>query len=206
VARWDAEETSRKIELQVGKDLQFIRINGNRGRLPRGAGHLRRRARRLRLRNAARLRVKAARQEPGLHPPVCLPLPGVRASGVSKALARSPGTTCGGGPKAVRVALMTALAHHVVACSADGGTDAERQRPAEQGTALTGEHPPDEPPPDACAQCPDLEAVRQLPTALPQCWDAPVRRPAEAGLDEAIPSSPIRMAITMVRERSGSSV
>ena len=28
VARWDAEETSRKIELQVGKDLQFIRING----------------------------------------------------------------------------------------------------------------------------------------------------------------------------------
>ncbi|WP_425256398.1 MULTISPECIES: DUF445 domain-containing protein [unclassified Pseudarthrobacter] len=28
VARWDAEDTSRKIELQVGKDLQFIRING----------------------------------------------------------------------------------------------------------------------------------------------------------------------------------
>jgi uncharacterized membrane-anchored protein YjiN (DUF445 family) len=28
VARWDAGETSRKIELQVGKDLQFIRING----------------------------------------------------------------------------------------------------------------------------------------------------------------------------------
>nr|WP_147115902.1 DUF445 domain-containing protein [Pseudonocardia sulfidoxydans] len=28
VARWDAEETSRKIELQVGRDLQFIRING----------------------------------------------------------------------------------------------------------------------------------------------------------------------------------
>ncbi|CAN7177353.1 DUF445 domain-containing protein [Arthrobacter sp. LjRoot78] len=28
VARWDAEETSRKIELQVGKDLQFIRLNG----------------------------------------------------------------------------------------------------------------------------------------------------------------------------------
>ncbi|HEX3780951.1 MAG TPA: DUF445 domain-containing protein [Pseudonocardiaceae bacterium] len=28
VARWDAHETSRKIELQVGKDLQFIRING----------------------------------------------------------------------------------------------------------------------------------------------------------------------------------
>jgi uncharacterized membrane-anchored protein YjiN (DUF445 family) len=28
VARWDAAETSRKIELQVGRDLQFIRING----------------------------------------------------------------------------------------------------------------------------------------------------------------------------------
>lgn len=28
VARWDAEETSRKIELQIGKDLQYIRING----------------------------------------------------------------------------------------------------------------------------------------------------------------------------------
>ncbi|WP_081746832.1 DUF445 domain-containing protein [Arthrobacter sp. H5] len=28
VERWDAEETSTKIELQVGKDLQFIRING----------------------------------------------------------------------------------------------------------------------------------------------------------------------------------
>ncbi len=28
VSRWDAEDTSRKIELQVGKDLQFIRING----------------------------------------------------------------------------------------------------------------------------------------------------------------------------------
>ncbi len=28
VSRWDAEETSRKIELQVGRDLQFIRING----------------------------------------------------------------------------------------------------------------------------------------------------------------------------------
>jgi uncharacterized membrane-anchored protein YjiN (DUF445 family) len=28
VDRWDAEETSRKIELQVGRDLQFIRING----------------------------------------------------------------------------------------------------------------------------------------------------------------------------------
>ena len=28
VARWDADETSRKVELQVGRDLQFIRING----------------------------------------------------------------------------------------------------------------------------------------------------------------------------------
>ena len=28
VARWDPEDTSRKIELQVGRDLQFIRING----------------------------------------------------------------------------------------------------------------------------------------------------------------------------------
>ncbi len=28
IKRWDTEATSRKIELQVGKDLQFIRING----------------------------------------------------------------------------------------------------------------------------------------------------------------------------------
>jgi uncharacterized membrane-anchored protein YjiN (DUF445 family) len=28
VSRWDAETTSRRIELQVGRDLQFIRING----------------------------------------------------------------------------------------------------------------------------------------------------------------------------------
>ena len=28
IARWDGETTSRKIELQVGRDLQFIRING----------------------------------------------------------------------------------------------------------------------------------------------------------------------------------
>ena len=28
IDRWDAKETSRKIELQVGRDLQFIRING----------------------------------------------------------------------------------------------------------------------------------------------------------------------------------
>jgi uncharacterized membrane-anchored protein YjiN (DUF445 family) len=28
VARWDAEETGRRLELQVGRDLHFIRING----------------------------------------------------------------------------------------------------------------------------------------------------------------------------------
>jgi uncharacterized membrane-anchored protein YjiN (DUF445 family) len=28
VARWDTDETSRRIELQVGKDLQWIRVNG----------------------------------------------------------------------------------------------------------------------------------------------------------------------------------
>lgn len=28
IARWDGKETSEKIELQVGRDLQFIRING----------------------------------------------------------------------------------------------------------------------------------------------------------------------------------
>jgi uncharacterized membrane-anchored protein YjiN (DUF445 family) len=28
VSRWDGESTSRKLELQVGRDLQFIRING----------------------------------------------------------------------------------------------------------------------------------------------------------------------------------
>ncbi len=28
VSRWDANETARKVELQVGRDLQFIRING----------------------------------------------------------------------------------------------------------------------------------------------------------------------------------
>jgi len=28
VEAWDAEETSRKVEIQVGRDLQFIRING----------------------------------------------------------------------------------------------------------------------------------------------------------------------------------
>jgi uncharacterized membrane-anchored protein YjiN (DUF445 family) len=28
IARWDGQATSRKIELQVGRDLQFIRING----------------------------------------------------------------------------------------------------------------------------------------------------------------------------------
>jgi uncharacterized membrane-anchored protein YjiN (DUF445 family) len=28
VSSWDPEETSRRIELQVGRDLQFVRING----------------------------------------------------------------------------------------------------------------------------------------------------------------------------------
>jgi uncharacterized membrane-anchored protein YjiN (DUF445 family) len=28
IERWDADETSRRLELQVGRDLQFIRING----------------------------------------------------------------------------------------------------------------------------------------------------------------------------------
>jgi uncharacterized membrane-anchored protein YjiN (DUF445 family) len=28
VDRWDGEETARRVELQVGRDLQFIRING----------------------------------------------------------------------------------------------------------------------------------------------------------------------------------
>ena len=28
VERWDAEETSRRLELLLGRDLQFIRING----------------------------------------------------------------------------------------------------------------------------------------------------------------------------------
>jgi len=28
IARWDGEETSRRLELLLGPDLQFIRING----------------------------------------------------------------------------------------------------------------------------------------------------------------------------------
>jgi uncharacterized membrane-anchored protein YjiN (DUF445 family) len=28
VRSWDTEQTSRKIELQVGRDLQWIRVNG----------------------------------------------------------------------------------------------------------------------------------------------------------------------------------
>jgi uncharacterized membrane-anchored protein YjiN (DUF445 family) len=28
ISRWDAEETSDKLELLLGRDLQFIRING----------------------------------------------------------------------------------------------------------------------------------------------------------------------------------
>jgi uncharacterized membrane-anchored protein YjiN (DUF445 family) len=28
IARWDGQETSRKLELLLGRDLQYIRING----------------------------------------------------------------------------------------------------------------------------------------------------------------------------------
>jgi uncharacterized membrane-anchored protein YjiN (DUF445 family) len=28
VQRWDTADTSRRLELQIGRDLQFIRING----------------------------------------------------------------------------------------------------------------------------------------------------------------------------------
>ena len=28
IARWDGDETSRRLELLLGRDLQFIRING----------------------------------------------------------------------------------------------------------------------------------------------------------------------------------
>jgi hypothetical protein len=28
IARWDGDELSRKLELEVGRDLQFVRING----------------------------------------------------------------------------------------------------------------------------------------------------------------------------------
>jgi uncharacterized membrane-anchored protein YjiN (DUF445 family) len=28
IAQWDAVSTSRRIELHIGRDLQFIRING----------------------------------------------------------------------------------------------------------------------------------------------------------------------------------
>jgi uncharacterized membrane-anchored protein YjiN (DUF445 family) len=28
VSAWDPQETSRRIELQIGRDLQFVRING----------------------------------------------------------------------------------------------------------------------------------------------------------------------------------
>ena len=28
VQRWDTQETAERLELQVGRDLQFIRING----------------------------------------------------------------------------------------------------------------------------------------------------------------------------------
>ena len=44
IERWDAEEASRRIELHVGRDLQFIRINGTVVGALGGAGDLRRRA------------------------------------------------------------------------------------------------------------------------------------------------------------------
>ena len=40
VARWDTKETSRRIELQVGRDLQFIRVNGHGGRRAGRRAHL----------------------------------------------------------------------------------------------------------------------------------------------------------------------
>ena len=45
IARWDAEETSLRLELLLGRDLQFIRINGTvvgslAGLLIHGAGQL----------------------------------------------------------------------------------------------------------------------------------------------------------------------
>ena len=44
IERWDAEEASRRIELHVGRDLQFIRINGTVVGVAGGTGDLRRRA------------------------------------------------------------------------------------------------------------------------------------------------------------------
>ncbi len=44
IERWDAEEASRRIELHVGRDLQFIRINGTVVGALAGPGDLRRRA------------------------------------------------------------------------------------------------------------------------------------------------------------------
>ena len=44
IERWDAEEASRRIELHVGRDLQFIRINGTVVGALAGLGDLHRRA------------------------------------------------------------------------------------------------------------------------------------------------------------------
>ena len=38
IERWDGKEAARKIELHVGRDLQFIRINGTDRRRPRRRG------------------------------------------------------------------------------------------------------------------------------------------------------------------------
>ena len=43
VERWDSHDTSRRIELQVGHDLQFIRINGTVVGGIAGLAHLHRR-------------------------------------------------------------------------------------------------------------------------------------------------------------------
>ena len=40
IERWDADEASRRIELHVGRDLQFIRINGTVVGALAGLGHL----------------------------------------------------------------------------------------------------------------------------------------------------------------------
>ena len=40
IERWDADEASRRIELHVGRDLQFIRINGTVVGCPGRPDHL----------------------------------------------------------------------------------------------------------------------------------------------------------------------
>ena len=42
VANWDATTFVNRLELQVGEDLQYIRINGDAGRRPRRADHFHR--------------------------------------------------------------------------------------------------------------------------------------------------------------------